>query len=169
MYIPNSSSELITYAIMLLGAILLGFLLGFYSNLEQIKAINALIAKTYFDIDKQKNKQFLEMELPANCTVSNKSSNLGETKKMSFQKDNLKRLFGIDTLIEEKLNTIGISTFRQLQLFNPLNLKHQLTSENEPIEVSDIIIWQQQAALAAANHWDELNSLREELNKSNTK
>lgn len=151
---------------MLIGAIVLGFFLGFSSNLGQLKYINALLTKTQFDIERQKNKQHLESEAPIKPQITEKSSDEELIKMDNFQQDDLKKLLGINKLIEKKLNNFGIYTFRQLQLFNPLNLKHQLTAKKELMEVSDIIIWQQQAALAAANRWDELNNLQEELNKS---
>tara|TARA_R110002124_G_scaffold220342_1_gene386147 strand:+ start:277 stop:783 length:507 start_codon:yes stop_codon:yes gene_type:complete len=165
MYIPNSSYEILTFAIMLGVTLILGYLMGYFSSTEDVNYIKAQISKTNLDLERCKANQQTPL---ADTSQLEENSNHGNeiSKRETYPKDSLTKILGIDARYEKKLNVAGIYTFRQLQLFNPLNLKHKLTSEQESLEVSDIIIWQQQAALAAANRWDELSSLQDELGKS---
>lgn len=75
----------------------------------------------------------------------------------------LKRIEGIGPKIEEILNNAGIHTFQQLAEANVERLQIVLEEAGERYRLADPGSWPRQARLAAADKWDELATLQDEL------
>ena len=56
------------------------------------------------------------------------------------------------------IHSAGIFTFEQLGLMDPGELAQLLKDKSLP--ATNIAFWQKQAALAAAQDWDELNKIQ---------
>lgn len=77
--------------------------------------------------------------------------------------DNLKRIEGIGPKIESILNDAGILTFQQLAAAEVTLLQEILSAAGERYRLADPGSWPRQAGLAAAEKWDELSQLQDEL------
>lgn len=74
--------------------------------------------------------------------------------------DDLKKIEGIGPKIASVLADEGITTFAQLADMSVDDIKEKLTGK---VRISHPDTWPEQAALAAAGKWDELEKLQEEL------
>ncbi|HUV89177.1 MAG TPA: DUF4332 domain-containing protein [Anaerolineae bacterium] len=75
--------------------------------------------------------------------------------------DDLERIEGIGPKIAGLLQAAGITTFAQLAATNVGRLKQILTDAG--IRIADPTTWAEQARLAAAGKWDELQALQDKL------
>ena len=76
--------------------------------------------------------------------------------------DDLTRIEGIGPKISSVLQAAGIKTFAQLAATDPARLKEILT-EAGLAALADPTTWPEQAGLAAAGKWDELEALQDKL------
>lgn len=77
--------------------------------------------------------------------------------------DDLKKIEGIGPKIATLLNEAGINTFADLAAANADSIREILENAGSRYKVHDPTTWAQQAALAAAGEWDELQKLQDEL------
>jgi predicted flap endonuclease-1-like 5' DNA nuclease len=75
----------------------------------------------------------------------------------------LKRVEGIGPKIEEILNRAGITSFQQLAESTTDHIQALLDEAGERFHLADPGTWVEQARLAAAENWDELQELQERL------
>lgn len=80
---------------------------------------------------------------------------------MPAEPDDLKRIEGIGPKISGLLQDAGISSFAQLAETSAERLNQLLDDAN--IHIADPTTWPDQAKLAAAEKWDELEQLQESL------
>lgn len=83
--------------------------------------------------------------------------------KKSTGKDNLKKIEGIGPKIEKLLQEAGILTFADLSKAPQSTLKDVLKAAGNRFKMHDPTTWPKQAALAAADKWEELATLQDEL------
>jgi len=76
--------------------------------------------------------------------------------------DDLKRIEGIGPKISSLLQAAGIMTFAQLAATDVSRLK-EIIAEAGLSALADPTTWPEQARLAAAGKWDELEALQDEL------
>lgn len=84
-------------------------------------------------------------------------------KIIASVKDDLKKIEGIGPKIEEILNTAGIISYADLSNSGTDELKSLLATAGNRYQIHNPSTWAQQAHLAAAGKWDELQKLQEEL------
>jgi len=77
--------------------------------------------------------------------------------------DDLKRIEGIGPKIEAMLKEEGITTFQELAKTEPKQLKEILDKGGDRYRIHNPGTWPEQAALAVAGKWEELDRLQEEL------
>lgn len=82
-------------------------------------------------------------------------------KSVPRKPDDLKKIEGIGPKIASVLPEAGITTFAQLAAMQPDQIKHILRSAGVRIGYTET--WPEQAALAAAEKWDELEELQDTL------
>ena len=85
------------------------------------------------------------------------------------QEDDLQRIWGIGPKVEALLFTGGITTFSQLAATDAHTLEKKLQSGGDRYRLTRYNViesWQQQAALAAAGRWPELDALQTEVARS---
>ena len=78
----------------------------------------------------------------------------------SAEPDDLTKIEGIGPKISGLLQAAGISTFAQLAQAQVSQLQHILTNAGPRYRMADPDTWPKQAALAAAEKWDELKELQ---------
>ncbi len=78
----------------------------------------------------------------------------------SAEPDDLTKIEGIGPKISGLLQAAGISTFAQLAQAQVSQLQHILTNAGPRYRMADPNTWPEQAALAAAEKWDELAELQ---------
>jgi predicted flap endonuclease-1-like 5' DNA nuclease len=97
---------------------------------------------------------------PAKKAVAKKAPAKKVTKAT---KDNLKKIEGIGPKIEQLMNEAGIMTFADLGKAKIKVLKDVLTAAGPRFKMHDPATWAKQAKLAAAEKWDQLAKLQDEL------
>jgi large subunit ribosomal protein L27 len=80
-----------------------------------------------------------------------------------YKLDDLKIIEGVGPKIEELFNAAGINTWAELAETSADRLKEILTEAGSRYQMHDPTTWPQQAGLAAAGEWEELESLQERL------
>lgn len=83
------------------------------------------------------------------------------TPPITSEPDDLRKIEGIGPKIQATLQAAGIETFAQLAAYKPGNLKQILVDAGIRIGYPDT--WPEQASLAAAGKWDELEALQASL------
>jgi hypothetical protein len=81
-----------------------------------------------------------------------------ESIPIQLHKDDFSRLKGVGPKTADVIHSAGIFTFEQLGLMDPGELAQLLKDKSLP--ATNIAFWQKQAALAAAQDWDELNKIQ---------
>jgi len=104
-----------------------------------------------------KKEEAVKAAAPAPKTEAPKA----ETK--STGSDDLKKIEGIGPKCAEHLNNGGIHTFQDLAESKLETLKEILEAAGPRYKIIDPTTWAEQAALAAAGKWDELQVLQDEL------
>ncbi len=77
--------------------------------------------------------------------------------------DDLTKINGIGPNTVIWLDVLGITTFKQLRDADAEQVERELKSADLRIPMGTVSVWQEQAALAAENRWDELAKLQGEL------
>lgn len=103
-----------------------------------------------------------EAKKPA-AKVEEKAPKKAATKKAA-KGDDLKKIEGIGPKIAELLSTGGFDTFAKLSEANVDDLQNILSEAGSRYASHNPTTWPQQAALAAADKWDELKELQDKLN-----
>lgn len=85
------------------------------------------------------------------------------TKKAAPTKDDLRKIEGVGPKIATLLNEGGIHTFQDLAKAKNKKLVEILEAAGSRYRMHDPATWPEQAKLAAAGKWEELNTLQEEL------
>jgi len=96
------------------------------------------------------------------------SSNDGVLKswKIKFHyepEDDLKVVEGVGPKIEELLKNAGIYSYVTLATTSPDAIKEILTAAGDRFRMHNPGTWPTQSSLAAQGRWEELNTLKEEL------
>uniref|UniRef100_UPI00404B983A 50S ribosomal protein L21 n=1 Tax=Flavobacterium sp. TaxID=239 RepID=UPI00404B983A len=84
--------------------------------------------------------------------------------KTSKKGDDLKKIEGVGPKAAEALVAAGVDTFAKLSSTSADAVKEILDASTSKLSHLDPTTWAQQAALAAADKWDELKKLQDELN-----
>ena len=115
-------------------------------------------------------KRLKEMEKHLS-TPTKKSSSQSKTTQVLRSKDtikvapdNLQRIEGIGPKVEALLAKQGITTWKRLSVSGIGELKRILKTGGTAFQLHDPTTWPEQAELAAANKWAELDKLQKELN-----
>jgi predicted flap endonuclease-1-like 5' DNA nuclease len=77
--------------------------------------------------------------------------------------DDLKLIEGIGPKIAGILQAAGIRSFAQLAAMTPATIQPLLDAAGPRYRIADPLTWPEQAALAAAGRWDELQALQDTL------
>ena len=77
--------------------------------------------------------------------------------------DDLTKIEGIGPKISEILSGQGITTFAALAATEEARLEEILEAAGSRFQLADPETWPEQAELAAAGKWDELNALQDRL------
>ena len=83
--------------------------------------------------------------------------------KKEIVKDDLTKVEGIGTKIEELLNRSGISSYKQLSKSTIKKLKQVLEDAGSKFSMHNPGTWPKQAKLAADGKWEELTAWQKEL------
>ncbi len=86
-----------------------------------------------------------------------------EAPKADAKPDKLTKIEGIGPKIAEKLNAAGILSFKDLAAASLEKLQGVLDEAGSRYRMHDPGTWAEQAALAAADKWDELETLQDKL------
>jgi predicted flap endonuclease-1-like 5' DNA nuclease len=93
----------------------------------------------------------------------------GEEEDEKRQQDDLKKIWGIGPKIETLLWLQGITTFQQLSTKTHEELDGMLANAGERFRISRENVldsWQEQARLAAAGRWVELDALQKRISRT---
>lgn len=77
--------------------------------------------------------------------------------------DNLKRIEGVGPKIEQVLHAAGIRSFAQVAAMSPDAIQALLDAAGPSFRIASPQTWPEQAALAAAGRWAELQVLQDTL------
>ncbi len=105
-------------------------------------------------------KKAAAKKAPAKKAPAKKATTAKATKKT---KDNLKKIEGIGPKIEKLMNEAGIMTFADLAKAKAKVLKDILAAAGPRFKMHDPATWSKQAKLAAADKWEQLTKLQDEL------
>ncbi len=84
-------------------------------------------------------------------------------RESDSKRDDLTKIEGIGPKVQELLNNAGITTFSLLAGTSPERLDEVLDAAGSIYKAMEKKSWPQQASLAAAGEWEELEKLQEEL------
>lgn len=101
----------------------------------------------WFFCPSNKRTSAVEIEVPRSDSIP-----------IQLQKDDFSILKGVGPKTAEVIHSAGIFTFKQLGLMDPGELDRLLKDNSLP--ATNSAFWQKQAALAAAQDWDELNKIK---------
>ena len=131
-----------------------------YSS-DDLKDFNGLLAKGKWKLlvnDNLKGDNGKIIKWGLNIKTSTASE-----PQVSTKPDDLTKVEGVGPKIAELLNADGISTFKQLSQAQPAALKDMLVNAGPRFKMHNPGSWPQQAALAAAGKWKELDKLQDQL------
>jgi predicted flap endonuclease-1-like 5' DNA nuclease len=112
----------------------------------------------------EKTSQHTESDAAARSSVVEISAPAGETTPPPVEPvapDDLREIEGIGPKISSWLQAAGITTFDQLAAADVEQLRRIVYGAG--LRIADPSTWPEQAALAAAGKWDELEALQDEL------
>ena len=89
-----------------------------------------------------------------------------KAEPVEIEADDLKAIEGIGPKISSLLQSKGITTFAQLAATDSAKLEQILRQAN--LRIADPSTWPQQATLAAAGKWDDLQALQDDLKGGRT-
>lgn len=98
---------------------------------------------------------------PAKRVAKTTKRVVGVTKRV--KKDDLKKIEGIGPKIASLLKEEGIATFKELEKAKLSTLEQVLKNAGPRFKMHKPTTWSEQAALAAAGKWEELETLQDEL------
>ena len=132
----------------------------------KVGIVTALIVWWLLD---QKNKKLRQPAYTKDTFSPNRSIPLpdenlplvDEPQQISPKPDDLRKIEGIGPKIQTTLQAAGIQTYAQLAAKKPADLKQILVDAG--IRLGNPTTWPEQAALAAAEDWDQLKTLQRTL------
>nr|WP_235297468.1 30S ribosomal protein S1 [Portibacter marinus] len=143
---------------------------------NMVQTRNAGVERTTLgdlNVFSQLKDQLAEADAPAKKAAPEKEAKKAEAKtkeapkkeaeKSEDKADDLKKIEGIGPKIAEKLGEAGINTFSELAAAEVDKLNEILEEAGPRYKMHDPTTWPQQAELAAADKWDELEKLQGEL------
>jgi len=145
------------HIIMVIGALAIGYIIGYIGTKEKKKELETKLSKLTTDLERC-HSQKIPIAPATKETVNVAPDPI-------IKKDNLKIIEGIGPVIEELLNSEGIHTFVQLSETKSDHLIRILQNSGNKFQIHDPRTWPQQAKLAASEMWDDLKELQNELNK----
>ena len=135
----------------------------------KVGVITALVI--WWWLDQQNKKQLQQLggvdsldegeSIPLPDEVASVSEIAPKAEPAPVKSDDLRKIEGIGPKIHATLQAAGIETFAQLAAYNPADLKQILVDAG--IRIGYPETWPQQAALAAAGAWDELEAFQATL------
>ena len=158
---PENPDALWQYAVMILISAVIGYILGHIGNKQKERRLEMKLAKLDSEIAAYPLKK--DLFTKNDSSVSNQISDNKIVKEIKA--DNLKVIEGIDSQIEEQLNSAGIHTFQQLSTTGAERLTEILRNSGVPFQMHHPRTWPQQAELAENKMWEDLAELQNELNK----
>jgi predicted flap endonuclease-1-like 5' DNA nuclease len=151
----NNPDAFWQHLLMILGAIVLGYMIGHSTYTRKRKSLEKKLVKLSSDVEScLLQKQPLQETIFSHAHLSDVPT-----------KDDLKILEGIGPDLEELLNSEGIYTFSQLGATPPAFLMNILQESGSKYDLHTPRTWPQQAALAHTGKWDDLKNLQDELHK----
>lgn len=124
------------------------------------------VAKTEKKVSPKKEKT-VEKEIVAEeegVAKVTKEVSAPKVKKTTSKGDDLKKIEGIGPKIAELLVDAGIISFKDLSGTSVESLSNILSEAGSRYAAHNPTTWPEQAALAAADKWDELKELQDKLN-----
>jgi len=109
-------------------------------------------------------EKHLSIPTQKSSTQSRTTQVLKTKNTLKVAPDDLKKIEGIGPKIEILLTKKGVTTWKQLSVSGIGELKRILATGGEEYKIHDPTTWPEQAELAAANKWDQLEKLQKELN-----
>jgi len=105
------------------------------------------------------------------ATPQKKTSSATQTTKLykngssvqSVPPDDLKVIEGISTSMERLLNNAGIFTWKKLSKSGIGELRRLIIASGTSLNETDPTTWPEQAELAVANQWEQLEAFQKEL------
>jgi predicted flap endonuclease-1-like 5' DNA nuclease len=144
--------------ISLLGAALVGYLIGRWITKGQINELNQVLARKTEELDSCKALQENALPLQSNAaTIPSLQT------ARPIRNDDLKKIEGIGPVIEKLLHEKDIYTFDQLASIDPELLAGILAEAGSRFQIHSPETWPAQAALARDEKWEELALLQERL------
>ncbi|MFC0186263.1 Predicted 5' DNA nuclease, flap endonuclease-1-like, helix-3-turn-helix (H3TH) domain [Pseudarcicella hirudinis] len=150
----NKSVAISEILILLIISAIIGYAIGRIILKNKLNGLRALIAEKELEL-----KQCLAQK-PVSLTGS--ASNL--TTFQDERSDDLKKIEGIGTKIEDLLNEAGIKNFARLSITTVDRLNEVLKAAGPRFQMHDPTTWPAQAKLAAEGRWEELKKWQDELN-----
>jgi predicted flap endonuclease-1-like 5' DNA nuclease len=92
-----------------------------------------------------------------------KSAKSDDKKEKQVTSNDLTKIEGIGTKVQELFYGAGISTYSDLSKQETADIQTILNNAGSPFSAMDPSTWAQQAKLAANNDWDMLKKLQDEL------
>jgi predicted flap endonuclease-1-like 5' DNA nuclease len=155
----NNPDALWQHLIMIIGAVVIGYVIGSSSSQNTKKRLEKKLHKLSTDLDRCQLQK-----VPVQPATQKAPTRLVPATSLE-KKDDLKVIEGIGSVIEEVLNSEGIYNFIQLSEIKPDQLVRILQSSGNKFQIHDPRTWPQQAKLAAFEMWDDLKELQNELNR----
>ena len=115
-----------------------------------------------------KKKKKKVSKKPSKSTTNNKGEvipNASRSASKEVAENDLKKIEGIGTKIEEILKTNGILTFEQLAQTSTQQLQQLLHKAGSRFKMHQPDSWPKQATLAANGLWKDLQELQQKLNR----
>ncbi len=108
------------------------------------------------------------VDLAADTAVAAATEAAAQPEPESGIPDDLTKIEGIGPKISELLQAAGIATFARLAQTESSQLQQILEEAGSRYRLADPETWPQQAGLAAAGKWEELEALQEDLKGGRT-
>lgn len=150
---PVAISEM---AIMLLGAAVVGYLIGRWITKGQLNELNQVLTTKEGELDDCRAKQKAPVAASSIKTVA-------PLANTAIVRDDLKKIEGIGPKIEKLLNTQKIYSFAELASTSADALSGILKEAGPRFQIHNPETWPEQASLARDGKWEELDDLQEKL------
>lgn len=155
----NHPDALWQHLIMVLGAVVIGYIIGFLSRKKVLSKLDTELQEVELELKKcrqQLSRRSEHEELEVRTAI---------TTEADVVSDNLKLIEGIGPKIEQLLNQNGIMTFGQLCSTSPERISEILRSAGASFQIHDPSTWPRQAEVAEKGEWERLRNWQEQLNK----
>ncbi|PMD97322.1 hypothetical protein BWI97_06730 [Siphonobacter sp. BAB-5405] len=165
-------SAWLQHLLFLLGAGILGYLIGFLKSKNILHHLEAEIRQIEFDLDQCHKGLYVPKPtvrtagpLPEPIVAPPAEEAVQPFAAVPHEEDDLKKIEGIGPKIEKLLHEAGIKTFAQLAVAEPSHVMSILRAAGSRFQIQDPNTWPRQARLAQEGKWDELRAWQQELQK----